>query len=294
MLYVTTYYFIKKNLDNCKNNGKYYLPIINCNDVELKNGILIYLKSSQKNNRVGFYGYTNINNIIDKRNNVIYNNLLEKYCLSDIYNLNFAECNCIYKFDRIFKIKEYNNISNKNIKIPKSDIFNVFNFNLANEIINTIKCNEIKEKYEEINCKDNEKSSENNEDNEDNKKNDNDEIKILEMKIPILYIPCEQLIKKMETLKIKKNTIKNHKEVCTKCELINNNNNEINFNNNATYCCMSNIDDIIFSYQNVKKYTISEKHFKENNFDIDVNNFIFYNDTNNDHYYNNCIFILPK
>ena len=114
------------------------------------------------------------------------------------------------------------------------------------------------------------------------------------MKIPILYIPCDELKNVMNTLKISKNTIKNHRKLCEKCEIINNNNKELSLNNPATYCKMSNVDEIISSYQNVKKYKITETTFKENKFDITKNNFVFYNNDYDEHYYNNCIFILPK
>ena len=106
MLYVITYNFIYKNLNNCEDKDKYYFPIIDDKNVELDNKnielklknkkILIYLKSAQNSNYTGFYGYTIINGIITMNNNrKTYNNLLDKYFLSDVYNLYFIECTII-------------------------------------------------------------------------------------------------------------------------------------------------------------------------------------------------------
>ncbi len=138
--------------------------------------------------------------------------------------------------------------------------------------------------------------SDDNSDNDDKTTNDtltekiNDEGNQYPMSIPILCIPCEEIKKYMESKTIKIKTINNHKQTCNICEFINNNNYDIDFNKKSCCCILKNIDKIIDSYQNIKKYYITDKDIETYNFDITYNNIIYYD--NEEHYYNGCIFFI--
>jgi hypothetical protein len=263
---------------------------------------------------------------------LLYYNILDKYLLSEITNLYFMECESFHIFKEIIKIKKYNDEYYENIKIGNVSLFTTIIFDKTENMIFSLRKKTLKNDddsdndsyyYSETesesesdsdNCdsdnydsdnndSDNDDSDDNDSDSDSDNSNSNSKLKnkqkkknenFIEMKIPILYIPCETLKNKLDTLKIKSNTISKHKEKCKKCEITNNNDNIFDLNNKITFSITNEkeFEDIVFAYQNNKNYKISEKEFNNNNFDNNKNNMLYVEDS--EHYYDKCIFILIK
>jgi hypothetical protein len=141
-------------------------------------------------------------------------------------------------------------------------------------------------------------SSETEEYEDNNFKLDKEEISnIVQMKIPILWIPCTILKTKIKKESITKSVLNNHYRNCDLCEVINNNRNEIDLEKILfSYKDDENSDElneIIKYYKFTKNYIILKKNVKKYKIDLEKLN-LFYYDNKNEEIYNECIFILQS
>jgi hypothetical protein len=302
---------------------------INYNDLEGKN-ILIFFKSPKI-----FYGILNIESVLLKSlkeknyfesetdneyenistsekvicDEKIYDDLLKKYSMVDIYGLFFIKFNHIYVFEYEIGIKNFNSYFTQNNdfikleypkKIKEKNItkFNYKNFkNYLVEYMENLKYN----KNLEINNKLNDKQpdilinfNDNQNDNDNNKKYLEESI---EYQIPILWNQCDILKKQITDKKITKKSILFHWNNCENCEIVNNNNMEFKWNkkivikniyNSKNHQIYSNIID---SYQNLNKFITTKSN---SDFDFEENkiNLIFCFEYKN--IYHKCFFVIDK
>jgi hypothetical protein len=227
-----------------------FLPYLNNEKIEreylINNKVLLIKKINKE-----FYGYFIIKNVIHT-DNTEYSKLIIEYNLCEIENLYFLEYKKINIFE--YKILFKDILNNNEIKLPRMNNYNLYEFNCSKiiKIINNIKEEIIKEEItkEEVdkniieNCKEEitkEEVDKNIIENCNDEVNDN----IIYFNIPILWIPCSKLKRYIKNQKISKPTIKNHYKTCINCEINNNNRFDIDFEN--------------------KRYTNKCSHFKDKN-----------------------------
>lgn len=305
------YTITSKEIKKINNISFKYIPYIN----EVNSGIL---DSTEINSLINskvllikkpniFYGYTIIKNIIIKKSNEnLYNMMVKKYNICELYNLYFIEYDRIIKFKYNITLKDLNEI-----KLPKMHEYNLLKYD-CNKIIKMI-TNIIDEKKKI----DSDESSESETELELESKLENDkDMDIMIMKIPILWIPCNKLKKNIDSSKINRKMFISHYTKCELCEINNNNRINIDLNNNLLFkeCCIKpetvsvipaipaipvipiisviddEIEEIIDKYQKTLTYKISKNKYNEYEYDENKINLIYNKDINEK--YKGCIFIL--
>ena len=340
--------YIKKEFDNN------YLPFFDNNNKNeiIDKKIIIYVKS------IGFVGLFNVINIIDE-NNDLFNKLTLSYNLGTSTNLCFMEIKNITLLKEIFKYRDYINYCKLNkinyINYSKSnDLYISKNFSDFFDNISENLDNENDNLDNENDNLDNENDNLNNENDNlenDNLENENNNLENINFKIPILWIPCINLLELVEKKKINKKVLKNHFNNCSKCENNNNNKNfQFNFDNYKNKINLINHFSILNYYNyyndpiNIAKYKLnnkneenisdkeysSEEYLSDDDFILDeednkrdiliekivtsystsinygdtlenlkligiddnMTNILYYNNINEDHVYNNTLFII--
>ena len=118
----------------------------------------------------------------------------------------------------------------------------------------------------------------------------------IQMNIPILWIPCKKLISLINEDDLTKNLLINHYKKCNCCDFNNNNNKDLDFNKKLLFRKTDNlleIKKITNNYQSSKDNIISEKKFKNYEYDLKKINLVYVQLEEVENYiYNNCIFIL--
>jgi hypothetical protein len=213
-------YIINSNFytKHIKTKNGIYLPFFDTNIKEelIKKNILIYTKS------IGFNGIINMLKIIDI-NHPNYNTLLADYCLGSSNNLYFFEINNLYLFNKFYKYRDYLNYCKKNNS-------KYINFSIYDDLIITKNYSNFFDDFmQKINITDTETDTEILTQTEqeiitETKFEKKENIKIL-FKIPILWIPCLELLDILERKRISKKIFKNHYSNCSSCQYNNNNHN---------------------------------------------------------------------
>ena len=214
-VYIINNNFYTKHIKN--KNGK-YLPFFDTNIKEelIKKNILIYTKS------FGFNGIINVLKIIDI-NHPNYNTLLTDYCLGSSNNLYFFEINNLYLFSKSYKYKDYLNYCKNN----KSKYIN---FSIYDDLIITKNCSNFFDDFmQKINITDTETETEiesvTQTEIESVTQTEKKENVKISFRIPILWIPCLELLDILERKRISKKIFKYHYSNCASCQCNNNNNN---------------------------------------------------------------------
>jgi hypothetical protein len=119
---------------------------------------------------------------------------------------------------------------------------------------------------------------------------------LMELQIPILWIPCDDLQAKIKNSKMTKKFFKIHYETCSKCEIINNNKKDTVSSENVSIFRKDKNDeeemnDIIKHYKFSRNYRIRNERYKNQNYDKDVS-IIFYYENPEEKVYNKCVFLL--
>jgi hypothetical protein len=310
-IYITCYNDIKKN------RGR-YLPLINDTNIIVEELldclIIIYLKSTKQSSKTGFYGYFYVKNIITKKKyKENYNKLVSTFNMCEIDNLYFISYENIILLPKLVSITEIN-ASNQNIKLHNTLLYNVIMFNVSN-IINIIT------NITNINCNENISTD------IVSNQNNNEVEEIIEMNIPILWIPCKNLIKIFNEAKLFKKILEMHYKKCEKCEINNNNRIDPDFNkkimlkeleiidsiktNTKNLKKQSNVDciesgtskmitlnnkkeiaTIINCYQTANKFNDTRNNFNLYEYDETKINIVYYKNT--EHIYNTCMFIISE
>ncbi len=342
--------YIKKELDNN------YLPFFDNNNKNeiINKKIIIYIKS------IGFIGLFNVINIIDE-NNDLFNKLTLDYNLGTSTNLYFMKIKNITLLKEIFKYRDYINYckqkKNNYINYSKSnDLYISKNFS---DFFDNIKENDNSEsENDNLENENNNLENDNLENENNNLENENNNLKSedinlnkIKFKIPILWIPCANLLELVEKKKINKKILKDHFNNCLLCENNNNNKNfQFNFDNYKNKINLINHFSILNYYNyyndpvNVAKHKLnnqdeenisdkecsSEEYLSDEEFILDENdnkrdilvekiiysystsmnyedilenldligldekmtNILYYNNINEDHIYNNTLFII--
>lgn len=276
------------------------------NHIDLINkNLLIFFK----NPRI-FYGILKIQSILVKvhspdinvekskkliKDEYTYINLIQKYNMVDVPNIFFIKFNYIDVFEYEIDIKSFNKYLNMNNIVKSNELdfifpkkikskhivksyykhfqtylFDYINF-LKNKQINKIIENDSKLKISNLD-------------------------KIIDFKIPILWNGCEKILLKIKKQNINKKLLSEHWNNCKKCEIINNNNENLDINENKI--TIKNIElqnnfiimeKIISDYKNIKNFSHSKinSDFK---FDDKKINMIYCFESNN--IYKNCFFVL--
>jgi len=211
-------YIINKNFytKHIKNKNGKYLPFFDTDIKEelIKKNILIYTKS------LGFNGIINMLKIIDI-NHPNYNTLLADYCLGSSNNLYFFEIDNLYLFNESYKYRDYMNYCKKN----KSKYIN---FSMYDDLIITKNCSTFFDDFmQKIYITDTETEPETQIEPETPtetpiEKKENPKISF---RIPILWIPCLELLDIIERKRISKKIFRNHYSNCSSCQYNNNNHN---------------------------------------------------------------------
>ena len=323
--------YIKKELDNN------YLPFFDNNNKNeiINKKIIIYVKS------IGFIGLFNTINIIDE-NNDLFNKLTLNYNLGTSANLYFMEIKNITFLKEIFKYRDYINYC----KLKKIEYIN---YSKSNDLYVSKNFSDFFDNVKENN--NSESENENLESENYNLESENYNLENINFKIPILWIPCINLLELVEKKKINKKVLKNHFNNCLKCENNNNNKNfQFNFDNYKNKINLINHFSILNYYNyyndpiNIAKYKLnnhneenlsdkeysSEEYLSDDEFILDeednkrdiliekivtsystsinyvdtlenlkligiddnMTNILYYNNINEDHVYNNTLFII--
>jgi hypothetical protein len=206
------------------------------------------------------------------------------YCkLKKINYINYSKNDDLIiskNFSDFFDIKNENNEEEDNYENNEEKDNDE---NINNEEENNNENNEEEDNDENINNEDEENinkkddKNENNINNEDeeniNKKDDKNENNInkIRFKIPILWIPCLNLIKLLEKKRLSKKIFKDHYNNCLECENNNNNKNfQFNFDKYKTKVNFINHFSILDYYNyyndpvNITKYNANNEENKEN------------------------------
>jgi hypothetical protein len=121
-------------------------------------------------------------------------------------------------------------------------------------------------------------------------------INSVKMDIPILWVPCQELINSFSNKSIKKPIILSHYTTCEKCEITDNNKFPLEFNkkvNLQIFNKSEQITNLIYNYyQFAKKYSETEANIILLDFDENKINIVYYQ--NPDDIYDKCIFIIKK
>lgn len=205
-------------------NGK-YLPFFDTNIKEelIKKNVLIYTKS------IGFNCIINVLKIIDN-NHPNYNTLLADYILGSSNNLYFLEINILYLFNKPYKYRDYFNYCKKNNS-------KYINFSICDDLIITKNFSNFFDDFmQKINITtDTETDTETQTEIKTETQIEQEiltetqiekkETLKISFKIPILWIPCLELLDILERKRISKKIFKNHYSNCSSCECNNNNHN---------------------------------------------------------------------
>jgi hypothetical protein len=123
---------------------------------------------------------------------------------------------------------------------------------------------------------------------------------IIELSIPILWIPCSGLIKIFNESRLFKKILETHYKKCEKCEINNNNRFDLDFSKKIVVKEIERtlkssseneeIDAIIKCYQFSNKLIDTQDKFDLYEYDETKINIIYYKDIDN--IYNKCLFIL--
>jgi len=225
-------YIINKNFytKHIKTKNGIYLPFFDTNIKEelIKKNILIYTKS------LGFNGIINMLKIIDITD-PNYKILIADYCLGSSNNLYFFEINNIYLFNQSYKYRDYFNYC-------KTNKSKYINYSIYDDLIITKNCSNFFDNFmQKINITDTETETQTEPETETEteipieiqtptEKKENVKISF---KIPILWIPCLELLDILERKRISKKIFKNHYSNCSSCQCNNNNHNfQFTFDNN--------------------------------------------------------------
>jgi hypothetical protein len=211
-------YIINNNfyIKHIKNKNDKYLPFFDTNIKEelIKKNILIYTKS------IGFNGIINILKIIDiEQPN--YNTLLTDYCLGSSNNLYFFEIDNLHLFNEFYKYRDYLNYC-------KTNKSKYINFSIYDDLIITKSYSNFFDDFmQKINITDTETETPMEiptpiETQTPIEKKENTKISF---RIPILWIPCLELLDIIERKRISKKIFKNHYTNCSSCQCNNNNTN---------------------------------------------------------------------
>jgi len=213
-VYIINSNFYTKHIKN--KNGK-YLPFFDTDIKEelIKKNILIYTKS------FGFNGIINILKIIDI-SDPNYKILIADYCLGSSNNLYFFEIDNIHLFNRSYKYRDY-------INYCKTNKSKYINFSMYDDLIITKNfSNFFNDFMQKINITDTETKLEQEtkpETKTEPKTKLEKEIIKVSFRIPILWIPCLELLDIIERKKISKKIFRNHYSNCSSCQFTNNNHN---------------------------------------------------------------------
>jgi hypothetical protein len=242
-VYIINSNFYTKHIKN--KNGK-YLPFFDTDIKEelIKKNILIYTKS------FGFNGIINMSKIIDN-NNSNYKILIADYCLGSSNNLYFFEINNLYLFNESYKYKDYKNYC----KINKSKYIN---YSIYDDLIITKNYSSFFDNFiHKISITDTETETQTEtetpiEIQTQTEKKEN--IKISH-KIPILWIPCLELLDILERKRISKKIFRNHYSNCSSCQFTNNNHNlHLTFDSNHKVNLINHLSIInYYNYYNDPK-----------------------------------------
>lgn len=281
-LYISEWCVIKYTFNNN------YLPFINNENIDtdklVDNKILIYLKSNKKKSSIsGFYGHCIIKELINK-DSEIYEGLINKYNLCQIDNLLFISFDDIVKFDNIISLTDYNKLCTTlgldKIKLPKiMELYNVYPYDIDTVIDN------IDNEYTD------ETENEESEEEEDEEINETDD-EMIEYNVPILWIPCNDIIERMDNSTIKKSLLLEHYKKCEKCDINDNNKFPLEFNKKINLLYIEEkttlINNIINAYTHAKKYLDKLEIIDDIN--NDIINMIYYRCE--DELYDKCIFVV--
>ena len=224
-VYIINSNFYTKYIKN--KNGK-YLPFFYTNIKEelIKKNILIYTKS------LGFNGIINLLKIIDN-NNSNYKILIADYCLGSSNNLYFFEIDNLYLFNHSYKYRDYmNHCKNNKLKY--------INFSMNDDLIITKNCSNFFDDFmQKITITDTETEIQTKTETQTKTEKQiapeiQTELEIqtpieikentkISFKIPILWIPCLELLDILERKRISKKIFRNHYSNCSSCQFTNNN-----------------------------------------------------------------------
>jgi hypothetical protein len=309
-------YFLDENFINkylVNKEIKYrYLPIINIykddyNDFAFTK-YLIYLKNNKitKSQKAGYYGYFeseeilanskilksgNFNDDLIKEDNTLYKNIVKYFNLTEIPNLVFIKYDCINIFEEIITPKKLIEIDekNKNAKKRFSPKFN---------ICNVLVC-DIEPLIESIENYFNSLSEETDYKEDDEEDTEEENINLISMDIPILWNPCDYVVEKMNDYELTKAKIKEHYSKCEKCEVVDNNRQNLIFDKKSINLSIVTdeegkivIDKILEFYMFSKKYIDKKEILEEENIDENKINMIYYK--NEGEIYNNSFFLINK
>jgi hypothetical protein len=250
-------YIINKNfyIKHIKNKNGKYLPFFDTNIKEdlIKKNILIYTKS------LGFNGIINMLKIIDITD-PNYKILIADYCLGSSNNLYFFEINNIYLFNQSYKYRDYFNYC-------KTNKSKYINYSIYDDLIITKNCSNFFDDFmQKIIITDTETETQTEPETEtpieiqtstpiEKKEN----VKI-SFKIPILWIPCLELLDILERKRISKKIFKNHYSNCSSCQCNNNNHNfQFTFDNNNKINLINHFSIInYYNYYNDPKNNLDD------------------------------------
>jgi hypothetical protein len=322
-IYFLDYSLIKNNYltdGACDSDEPNYFPIINTKSYDFvdyaNSDFLIYLKSvkATKSSISGFFGYFRSGNILislvqsknlkNKPNividDILYRSTLKKYNLCQMDNVLCVECKSMRQFPRVVSLLLYKEICTKNyLEIVKfSTRANCLNVEkiLCTEIISVIN--------NEWDKSDAESSSESDTETESSTELETEispEIKYINpitMKIPIVWIPCNKVIEKINKLNIKKKEILFHYHECEVCDITDNNRKKQEFNKKINLLIKTEsqdkeyLDNIINFYQNNIPYKESEEIFNNYKLKQDQINLIYYECE--DEFYDKTFFIIDS
>lgn len=304
-----------------------YLPIINTNKYKLdeivNSKFLIYFKSF-KSARAGYYGYFEgttllISSKISKELNVeetenivlnetLYKNMIREYELNEVSNLVFIKYDKITKFSSLVLPIELKQMCDENKVKPEKFSSRLNRTNIVkydiNEIIELIE-NELKKESDDEESDDEDTDDEIDDEDKDSDDDESDEnsediedYTYIKMKIPILWIPCDETLNKIKNKNIKTIDILNHYKKCEKCEVVDNNRQTLEFNKKINFLIFDEdkdkmVNDIIIDYYlSTKEYKEKDECIKNAEIDLEKIN-IIYNEYE-DELYTNCIFIVYK
>jgi hypothetical protein len=320
-VYILNLKFVQKYCDapsKIYKHEKYnYLPFINTVKLpidQLSNSkFLIYLRAHTdcRSSVVGYYGYflggkILINNEqgknIKNKNNVEINEheylkMVKSYCLSVMSDLMFIKYKNIIHFDSIVSSTKYKAMCQEQ-NLTYSKIPNLKFLNIAyNNIDESIECieSELEREAEE---QDNEDDDTTNECVEDKDEIEETE-EMIEMNIPIVWNPCDLMVKKMEKMNIKKADIILHYTDCETCDITDNNRRKLDFSAGKINLQIKEgdenkqkMDHIINFYQFDKRYIEKKSTFEELCLFEDKINIIYYKCE--EELYDKSIFIISK
>jgi len=206
-VYIINSNFYTKHIKN--KNGK-FLPFFDTDIKQelIKKNILIYTKS------FGFNGIINILKIIDI-SDPNYNILITDYCLGSSNNLYFFEIDNLYLFNHSYKYRDY-------INYCKTNKSKYINFSIYDDLIITKNYSNF---FDDFMLKINITDTETETPIEIQTPTEKKENTKISFRIPILWIPCLELLDIIERKRISKKILKNHYNNCSNCQCNNNNTN---------------------------------------------------------------------